>query len=330
MLLIRINDADIDLMLWKWTEADFKVPLRMKFADLEASIVLEDPNKIFSVSKLNNPRQWVHCATVIFQFNNPSLDFTQGLAKPNSQRGADAAKKIHQDYLRCVDTLMTYVRLVLNVHSVSGIGRSSARDLFGGGFSGRTKVSWSLDGDSFMPFKYTVKGRRKINPIYKSESLIWPSDWQRLQKTIIKGIVVCPEVEELLKLRSKILWNEKRVSIVESTALVEMTLKNVVNSVLMKRGLSKNRLASLNEEAGLSIFLNFMLPLCVTQSLYKRALPLIQNIDKLRKIRNEIMHENLPESAIDRDEAYKGVNSCIALITLLIKDRKFVPPSNSS
>lgn len=332
MLLVKIDDADVSLMLWKWTQADFKIPLRIKLSDSVASIFLEDPNRRFGDESANrkDPRQWVHRATILLQFDNPDSEFSQGLIKPSSEKGSNAAQKIYEAYLKCLETIVTYARLVLNVHSVDDWHKSSFSEFFEPSFANQTKVSWSSDGKSFTPIVCRVKKTKKINPIFKSQSLIWPNDWSRLQRAITNGVVLSPEVEELLKLRSKILWGEKRVSVVESTALMEMALKNVVNGALLKRGLSKNRLASLNEEAGLSIFLNFMLPLCLSNSLYTRALPLIQNIDRLRKIRNEIMHDNLPERAIDKEQAYAGVDSCIALITLLIKTKKWFPSQNHS
>jgi hypothetical protein len=327
MLLVKIDEADVSLVLWKWSESDFKIPLRIKLSETVASIFLEDPNKKFGNGSLNrtDPRQWVYRATILLHFESPDSEFSQGLARPNSEKGSNAAQKIYEAYLKCLETIVTYSRLVLNVHSVHDWHKSSFSELFEPRFSNQTKVSWSSDGKSFTPIVCRVKKTKKINPLFKSESLIWPNDWSRLQRAITNGVILSPEVEELLKLRSKILWGEKRVSVVESTALMEMTLKNVVNGALLKRGLSKNRLASLNEEAGLSIFLNFMLPLCLSKSLYARTLPLIQNIDRLRKIRNEIMHDNLPESAIDKEQAYRGVDSCIALITLLIKTKKWFP-----
>jgi hypothetical protein len=198
-------------------------------------------------------------------------------------------------------------------------------DLFEGKFQRQTNVSWSLDGETFTPFNYKPKTGRKINPIYRSEALIKPADWVRLQRAISRQQMPPVEVSELLKLRSKVQWNEKRVSIVESAAIIEMALKNVVSNALLQRGVSKARLDSLREEAGLSIFLNFMLPLGLSNATYKRVLPLIHKIDKLRKLRNQIMHENLPEQDIDTEQAYEGVDSCVNLIMYLIKIGKWVP-----
>jgi hypothetical protein len=262
---------------------------------------------------------------MLFQFEDPTDDFRHGLQRPRTEKGERAAKKICGDYLRCVDIVVTYCRLELDVHSILDGHKSDLFDLFEGKFQRQTNVSWSLDGETFTPFNYKPKTGRKINPIYRSEALIKPADWVRLQRAISRQQMPPVEVSELLKLRSKVQWNEKRVSIVESAAIIEMALKNVVSNALLQRGVSKARLDSLREEAGLSIFLNFMLPLGLSNATYKRVLPLIHKIDKLRKLRNQIMHENLPEQDIDTEQAYEGVDSCVNLIMYLIKIGKWVP-----
>jgi hypothetical protein len=47
MLQVKIEKADLSLVLWRWTENDFKVPFRIKLADSTASIyvdLVEDRN----------------------------------------------------------------------------------------------------------------------------------------------------------------------------------------------------------------------------------------------------------------------------------------------
>ncbi len=327
MLIVKIEDAALSLVLWKWSDEHFKIPLKIRLPDSAVSVFLDDPDRGFSnrATPTRRPRQWVMRSTMLFQFENPSDDFRQSLLRPRSEKGERAAKKIHEDYLRCLDIVVTYCRLELDVHTIFEAHKSDLFDLFEGKYSRQTNVSWSLDGDTFTPFNYKPKRGRKINPIYKSESLIKPADWVRLQRAISRRQMPPAEVKELLKLRSKVQWNEKRVSIVESAAIIEMALKNVVSNSLLQKGVSKARLDSLREEAGLSIFLNFMLPLGLSNAMYKRVLPLIHKIDKLRKLRNQIMHENFPEQDIDREDAYEGIDSCIDLLTYLIRAGKWVP-----
>jgi hypothetical protein len=327
MLIVKIEEAKINLMLWKWSERDFKIPLRVLLPDSTALVFLDDPDRPFSVHATSprRPRQWVMHSTILFQFEEPTDDFRHGLQRPRTEKGERAAKKIHGDYLRCVDIVVTYCRLELEVHSILDGHKSDLFDLFGGNFQRQTKVSWSSNGEIFAPFNYKPKMGRKFNAIYRSEALIKPADWVRLERAISRQQMPPAEVRELLKLRSKVQWNEKRVSIVESAAIIEMALKNVVSNALLQRGVSKARLDSLRGEAGFSIFLNFMLPLGLSNTTYKRVLPLIRKIDKLRKLRNQIMHENLPEQHIDTAEAYEGVDSCVDLIMYLIKIGKWVP-----
>lgn len=262
---------------------------------------------------------------MLFRFENPTDDFRLGLSRPKSEKGERAAKKILDDYLQCLDLIVTNCRLNLDFHAGFEGHKSDLFDLFEGKFSRQTNVSWSLDGDTFTPFNFKPKSGREINPAFRSKSLIKPADWARLQRTISNGQVPPDEVKELLKLRSSVFWRGRRVSVVESAAIIEMALKNVVSSSLLQKGISKSRLDSLPTEAGLSIFLNFMLPLSLTTAALERALPLIQKIDRLRKLRNQIMHKNLPEQEIDREQAYEGIDSCMRLIMYLIRLGKWVP-----
>lgn len=331
MLIVKIEDADINLTLWKWSKDDFKIPLRITLPDSTALIYLDDPDRWFSSKSEPSARprrrlQWVMHSTMFFQFDNPSDDLKQGLAKPRSDKAEEAARRIHANYLKCREMIMTYCRLELGVLGIIETGASDLDDLFQGRFGRQTNVSWSLDGETFIPFTYKPKRVRGNNPAFRSKLLVKPSDWIRLQKVISKGQIPPAEVTELLKLRSKALWRgERRVSIVESAAIIEMALKDVVSSSLLQRGLSKARLDSLREEAGLSIFLNFMLPLGLSNAKYRHVLPLIQKIDRLRKLRNQIMHDNLAEKDIDEEEAHEGIDACIKLMMYLMKIGKWLP-----
>jgi hypothetical protein len=296
----------------------------MQLPDSTASITLEDPNRHFTATSARppNPRQWVMHAQLLLVFDHPDIELLEGLKKPHSERGAKVAKRIHENYLKCLDVLVTYCRLELNTNSIIDSHRSSLGEILETDFGMSVNMSWSSDGHSFIPFTHKSRPRRKINPVFASKALIKPHDWSRLEKAIARGDAPPVEVEELLKLRTKVFWGEKRVAIVESMAIMEMILKREVNSALLKKGVSQTRQNSLKETAGLSIFLNFMLPLCLAQSTFRRLAPAIQSIDRLRKIRNQIMHENLSEEHIEQAGAYDGIDPCIKLSIFLQKAKK--------
>lgn len=322
MITVKVEDAEIFVTVWKWSADDFKIPLKIRLSDCSTQLFLKDPTRTGS---RDDPRQFVLHETVLIHFEDPGDDFIRGLLEPSTERGESAAKKIYDRYHQCLDTFVAYCRLELNAHSVSDIMGTTFSSLFDKHRLAGPKVLWSQDGKTFLPFEYELKKSRKINPIYRSKFLIKTRDWTRLQRAVSSGSMPPAEVQELLKLRAKAQWNERRVPVVESMAIMEMALKNVVARSLLARGLSKTRLSSFSEEGSMFIFLNFMLPLCVSNSNYKRIEPLIHKVDRMRKVRNLIMHENLPESEIDREEVHRGIDSSIDLLLYLKKIGKWSP-----
>lgn len=312
-MIIRIKQANIDLMLWKWSADDFKVPLLIPLKDCNAEITL-DPSHMGATQK---DRQWLMYADILLTFTAPDEKFENGIRHQQSKDAAYSANKIYETYRECLEILAIYIRKVLPFHGLLNF-HSHFSDMFQGWFS-TTKVAWSSDGTSFHPFSYAQPRSRKINPVFKSRFLIKPKDWTKLQKVVSSQPLPSKEIQELLRLRTRTKWNEKRVTIIEAMAITELVLKTRTKALLFAKGVKRDVLDKLDDRLEFAVLLNHMLPLSLSGGKYKRIKPVLGKVDKARKIRNKIMHENLSEDKISQEEAYKGVDAALRLVEFLQK-----------
>lgn len=312
MLYIRINKGDVSFGLWKWKEADFKIPLKLTGTNYEVHI-----NLLPEGLGIKDDRQMIMHANFKFVLHTPPIEVSDGLLKPNRENGEKAARYIHSLYTQVVDDLISYCKLELNFDSTFD-HVTSYYDLFTKSITSRSSVDWSIDDINYKSFDFVPKKRRGVNPFFKSKNLLKAKDWVRLNKLVSKP-APSKEVRELLKLRSKINWNQKRIPVVEAAAIIEMYLKNSIFNVLLNKGLSKTKLENTKEEVGLSTLLNLMLALCLSKTQYPKLKDILTDIDGIRRIRNKIMHENLPDEEIDKEDVQKGINAAIDLILYLKK-----------
>jgi len=96
-------------------------------------------------------------------------------------------------------------------------------------------------------------------------------------------------------------------------------VRNKIQKVAIKKGVSKTRIENIEDEIGLSILLNVLLPMALAKGENRRYKKYINDLDKLRKLRNNIMHKNIPEETMDKDIVYKGVVAAIKIVSFLEK-----------
>jgi hypothetical protein len=102
---------------------------------------------------------------------------------------------------------------------------------------------------------------------------------------------------------------------------LEAILKNYALGVLEKRGFSKKKIKNISEDLSFNTSLNLVLPLTLSASDIRRLQESLAKLDRLRRIRNDIVHENLTEDEIAEQEVKDGIDSAIKLLTFIARQR---------
>jgi len=242
----------------------------------------------------------------------------KSLLKSLLNNNIEGANLIYSCYTDTIKRFVLYTRYALNLSSVID-GRVSFNDMFGETIYYGQKILWSTDKKNYQQYTYKARRNRGINPLLKSKNLISPLAWKKLQLAIQKQPLPNTEIEELLKFKTKAQWNEKRIAVVETMSIIELAIRDKIEKILNSKGLSIKRLKDMRKDIGISILLNILIPSAITKTDLKRYSKTIREIDDLRRIRNDIMHENLPEKSIDGKMAVRGISASIRLLCFLNK-----------
>ena len=314
MLLIRIENVSVDYHLWRWDEDDFEKPVSFQIQNARVEF-----NFIRDKLLAQEDRQWAMKGNIKIFVDKPPKELLTGLSTASGGNAREAAQYIYDIAQECLHRLIVYSRWGIGLDSILDYtSRLRFEDLFGEDIFGGTRIFWTLDGEKYRDFRPTLKKTRsKINPLFKSKNLLTPSKWAGLQKFILENPLPSKEMEELLRIRSKVAWNEKRIPTLETAALVEVVVRNKIQEVAIRKGVSKTRIENIEDEIGLSILLNVLLPMALTKGKYRRYRKYINDLDKLRKLRNKIMHKNIPEETMDKETVYKGVVAAIKIVSFL-------------
>ena len=127
--------------------------------------------------------------------------------------------------------------------------------------------------------------------ILRSDQILTATKWGRLQSAIDNHDFPAPEMLELLRIRAQLQWRDKKIPTVEAAILVETILREYAEKALLACGFSKTRIKTLRDELTFNTFLNIVLPLSLTKSESARIESHIRNVDVLRRMRNDVVHE---------------------------------------
>jgi hypothetical protein len=179
---------------------------------------------------------------------------------------------------------------------------------------------WWIDKDTPKAFEpKLIKDRRRINPLFKKEQIITKIKWVKMQSAIENGAYPSEELLELLRIRSKLEWRQRKIATIESAILIETILRDYGEQVLQSLGLSKNKLKSLRDEMSFNTVLNIVLPLSLTKPEHTKVDKHLKSVDLLRRVRNDVVHGNITESEIDETKVRAGIEGALVLVEFLRK-----------
>ena len=125
----------------------------------------------------------------------------------------------------------------------------------------------------------------------------------------------------LHRIWAKVYPREKREPVIETAILLEAVLKAYAIEALEKRNFSKNKIKNISEDLSFNTCLNLVLSLTLPNSDARRLHDTLIKIDRLRRIRNDIVHDNLAEDDIDEREVKDGIDAGIKLLTFVGRRR---------
>lgn len=307
--------------LWNWEKKDYEVPLEFKFEDsVETKLFLEPlfadkPKKLESFVR----------GQLEVVFHNPNSSLIRGLKSVSGKYSKDAAEKVYNLYLisyQRIEDLMLTTGNVKNLIIFSG--PKSLEDFYHSSlelFS--SKVTWYNDHAGPFNFRPRIaRDRRQRLAVYRNPQLITPRKWEKIQQGANSSTKVHPEIIELLKIRAKTLWRDKKTPLLESAILIETLLRDHVRNKLLSRGFSRNKIKNdLKDELTFNNILNLIFPMTITQSQLAKIQKSIDAVNALRKLRNDVVHGEKGENEIDGTLVINGIEGGLKLIQFITKLR---------
>jgi len=291
---------------WKWTKADYEVPLVFHLNGVKAGLTLD----CLAVGKRDRVAVWE--ADLVLEFTNPSPDFVRGL-KTSSKLSIAAAETIYRHYLQIHEQFEGVLRTAGSVRNLQPSRVMSLKEFFQSNPLNDHACEWFLDGDE-RPKQFKPKlsnSRRTLNPLFRSDQIVTREKWKRLQLALDNHDFPAPELLELLRIRARLQWPEKKIP------TIEPILRDYAEQALLACGFSKNRIKSLRDELTFNTFLNVVLPLSLTKGEATRLEEPIRRVDVLRKTRNDIVHGNIRPDDIDENSVRSGIEGALEVVAFI-------------
>lgn len=312
IILPKVSAAGFMLRNWKKTDYKKSVPIFIEDCKVDIKFIKDDYSS-------NNERFWPMYSEYTLTFDHPSEEIVKGLHNPNSEEGEKVAKYIYEIYQEATKKLVFYGRYKLNLPSVLDGMLSKFDELFyEDNFLNEKKVIYKIGSKVPVVFQLEKKkSRGKLHPVFQAKNLLTPEKWIKLAEYSNKKPKNTEEVEELVKIRAKAAWGEKRIPVVETMAVLEVVIRNKVHSTLLNKGLSKKKIKETETDIGMALLLNTFLPLILNKKEMDSLRDTILSVNTLRKIRNDIMHNNLKDVDIEQKIVVQGIDSAIRLTQAL-------------
>jgi hypothetical protein len=298
---------------WKWKKEDYETPLFFPLDRAKGYLYLDpyDPGK--------RDREIVWDALLQIKFSPVPSKLVKGLTSKSTQ-AREVADKLYSYYVEVYDKFEAISRTAGNIKNLLSDLRTSYDEFFKEGRFSIERVMWWIDKDTPKAFEpKLIKDRRRINPLFKKEQIITKIKWVKMQSAIENGAYPSEELLELLRIRSKLEWRQRKIATIESAILIETILRDYGEQVLQFLGLSKNKLKSLRDEMSFNTVLNIVLPLSLTKPEHTKVDKHLKSVDLLRRVRNDVVHGNITESEIDETKVRAGIEGALVLVEFLRK-----------
>jgi hypothetical protein len=294
----------------KWRKPDHEIPLRLQLAHARALIYLDEDRAT---------------ARGIIVFPKGRLELIYDPAPPDLVGGFTAkgvasvttAQRIYDAYLEAHLKFESLLYVAGRVRYLMRMGPESMTSFYDNGLMSRGKVEWKLDDMPFRHFQPKLTKSRRRNPLFTSSQLVTPSKWREMQNVADNGAFPEGELLELYRIRGKAAWRDLRTAAIEASIISESLLRAYGLKVLKERGFSNNKLKRMRDELTFNNLLNVVLPLSLTKTELKKVEKAISAVDRLRAVRNDLVHGNIAPNEIEQREVEAGIDGALQLVRFL-------------
>ena len=174
----------------------------------------------FNLSSINDKdtklpdRQFTVDSNIYITIENPTQEMINDLNDESSKESKiRVANNIYSIYRKIIETLTLYGKWHLKLPSILNPMFTNFGELFNENsfLLSRGRVFWKINNNKFKQLTLKRKSNNKINPIFSSRNLLSVSKWIKLQKKISeKPKELSQNISELIRIKSKIEWGEKK------------------------------------------------------------------------------------------------------------------------
>ena len=310
----RLNSPSFGV--WKWSEDDHKQPLQFHLDGATARVYVE-PDRIRDDEPLRDLQIVMNLRFELI-FDGAPHEHIKAL----QSRGAKAtqfANRIYDYFLETLSRLEGVLRVSGKVRHLMSLGAPSIHSFFDTrSFGWGEEVTWRVGDQEPQVFRPPLGNRpRGKNPLFKHPQLVTSEKWKQMQREINANRLPSDEILQLYRLAGRVYPRDKRIPIVEAAILIESRLKAYAEAILPERGFTKSKIKDLRDELTLNSVLNLVLPLTLTKADLRRVNRWRPHIDRIRKLRNDIVHNDLTDDAISEKEVLDGINDAVDLFEFI-------------
>ena len=295
----------------KWRKQDHTTPLSLQLQQAKALIYMDE-------EKYPGKRD-----LIVFPSGRIELHYTPAptdLIRSLSSKGVAstvAAEVIYDAYVEAHTRFEALLYSAGKVRYLMRMGPESMTNFSSGGVLSNGRVEWSVDTEAFTPFQPKLAKPRGRNPLYTAAQLVTPTRWRDMQLAADNGSYPEGELLELYRIRGKAGWRELRTAAIEASIISESLLRAYGLKALKGSGFSNNKLKRLRDELTFNNLLNIVLPLSLGKTDLRRVQSAIDAVDRLRGIRNDLVHGNITQKEIEAPQVEQGIDGAITLVRFL-------------
>jgi hypothetical protein len=297
-----------------WTDKDYERPLVLHIDGAKVNFYLEkDPLGLSSRLNINVMPQ----GKIEILFDPAPSSLIKGLQSKVSE--LVAANKIYSVYKTAFERLEALLLSKGNQKYLYWMRVMSEGEFFQDNGLIGDSLQWSVDGAEFKKFIPKLPKSRKINPMYKSDQLVTPTKWRKLQDAADNNEYPTGELLELYRIRNKSYMQDSKTAAIEASIISKTLLREYGLKALRTQGFSNNKIKKIKDELTFNNLLNVVLPLSLSKSEFSKISTSVTKVDNLRQIRNDFVHGNKASTEFEVNDIAEGTEAAIKLVNFLKK-----------
>jgi hypothetical protein len=295
----------------KWRKSDHETPLRLRLTQASALIYL-DEDTLTKRGLIVFPGGRIELV-----YDPAPPDLVEGLAS-KGPKSTVTAERIYAAYVEAYTKFESLLYVAGRVRYLMRMGPESMTAFYETGLHSRETVEWKIDDKSFQHFQPRLRKSRGMNPLFTSSQLVTPFRWQDMQRCANNAAFPEGELLELYRIRGKAGWHDLQQTVaIEASIISETLLRAYGLKALKESGFSNNKLKRMRDELTFNNLLNIVLPLSLTKMELKKVQKAIDAVDRLRGVRNDLVHGNITAKEVDHNQVEAGIDGAIQLVRFL-------------